>query len=80
MDYYYDIIYEIRNGKWVRIAHGEYYGYKEGWSDVLGRYICENYVWNDRLRRWQDIWFRFRRSILKTARWSPVMSTILRIS
>jgi len=46
MDSYYDIIYEIRGGKWVCIAHGEYYGYKDGWNDILGRWICEHYVWN----------------------------------
>ncbi len=45
MDNYYDIVYEIRNGKWTCIAHGEYYG-AGNWNEVLGRYICENYVWN----------------------------------
>lgn len=46
MDNYYDTVYEIRDGRWVCIAYGEYYGHNEGWSEVLERYICENYEWN----------------------------------
>ena len=46
MDQYFDDVYEIRNGRWVCVARGEYYGYLSGWSDVIGRYICRNYVWN----------------------------------
>jgi len=49
MDSYYDIVYEIRNGKWMCIASGEYYGYKDGWNEILGRYICQNYVWNGQM-------------------------------
>ena len=46
MDQYYDDVYEIRNGRWVCIARGEYFGYLSGWNDILGRYVCKNYVWN----------------------------------
>ena len=45
-DQYYDDVYEIRNGRWVCIARGEYYGYLSGWSDVIQRYVCRYYVWN----------------------------------
>lgn len=48
MDYYHDYVYEIQNGCWMRVAYGECAGYKEGWSEAQGRYICENYVWNGR--------------------------------
>lgn len=46
MDQYFDDVYEIRNGRWVCIARGEYFGYLSGWNDILGRYVCQNYVWN----------------------------------
>lgn len=46
MDQYFDDVYEIRNGRWVCIARGEYFGYLSGWNDILGRYVCRNYVWN----------------------------------
>lgn len=46
MDYYYDDVYTLGNGVWKRVAYGEYYGYKDGWSDEQGRYICQNYVFN----------------------------------
>ena len=46
MDQYYDDVYEIRNGRWVCIARGEYFGYLSGWNEILGRYVCQNYVWN----------------------------------
>ena len=46
MDQYFDDVYEIRNGRWVCIARGEYYGYYSGWNDILGRYVCKNYIWN----------------------------------
>ena len=48
MDRYYDDVYEIRDGRWVCIARGEYYGYLSGWSEILQRYICQNYYWNGR--------------------------------
>lgn len=40
MDYYYDYIYEIRNGKWESIAVGEYEGYIDGDEYIL------TYFWN----------------------------------
>lgn len=46
MDQYFDDVYEIRNGRWVCIARGEYFGYLSGWNDILGRYVCKNYIWN----------------------------------
>ena len=46
MDSYFDDIYEIRDGSWVCVARGEYFGYYSGWNDVLKRYVCQNYVWN----------------------------------
>ncbi|MGN0772992.1 MAG: SH3 domain-containing protein [Candidatus Ventricola sp.] len=46
MDYYYDDVYTLENGAWKRVAYGEYYGYKGGWSEEQNRYICETYVWN----------------------------------
>ena len=46
MDSYYDDVYEIRNGQWVCIARGEYYGYLSGWNEILQRYVCKNYIWN----------------------------------
>lgn len=46
MDNYYDDVYALDSGAWKRVAYGEYYGYKDGWSDAQGRYICQNYVWN----------------------------------
>ncbi len=46
MDSYFDDIYEIRDGLWVCVARGEYYGYLSGWNDILKRYVCQHYVWN----------------------------------
>ena len=48
MDFYYDDVYIIENGTWKRTAYGEYYGYKDGWSEEQGRYICQTYVFNGR--------------------------------
>lgn len=45
-DSYYDDVYEIRDGRWVCIARGEYFGYLYGWNDILQRYVCRNYRWN----------------------------------
>lgn len=47
MDYYYDDVYAIRNGKWTLTARGEYDN-PEGWDAEAGRYICNHYVWNGR--------------------------------
>ena len=47
MGYYYDDIYEIRNGKWTMTAFGSYDN-PEGWDSETGRYICNHYVWNGR--------------------------------
>ena len=46
MDSYFDDVYTLENGAWKRVAYGEYYGYKDGWSEEQGRYICQTYVWN----------------------------------
>lgn len=46
MDFYYDDVYIIENGTWKRTAYGEYYGYKDGWSEEQERYICQTYVFN----------------------------------
>ncbi|MBQ7826150.1 MAG: SH3 domain-containing protein, partial [Clostridia bacterium] len=45
MGYYYDDVYEIRNGKWRLIAYGEYDN-PEGWDEEQQRYICNHYVFN----------------------------------
>ncbi|MBR4039357.1 MAG: SH3 domain-containing protein [Clostridia bacterium] len=45
MGYYYDDVYEIRNGKWHLIAYGEYDN-PEGWDESQQRYICNHYVFN----------------------------------
>lgn len=46
MDSYYDDVYEIRDGRWMCIARGEYFGRGSGWNDILKRYVCRYYVWN----------------------------------
>ena len=46
MDSYYDDVYEIRDGRWVCIARGEYFGYLSGWNEILKRYVCREYYWN----------------------------------
>lgn len=46
MDSYFDDVYEIRDGRWVCIARGEYFGYYAGWNDILQRYVCRYYRWN----------------------------------
>lgn len=46
MDSYYDVVYTIENGRWKQVASGQYYGYKDGWSEEQGRYICQTYVFN----------------------------------
>ena len=46
MNSYYDDVYEIRDGMWVCIARGEYFGYLSGWNDILKRYVCRYYRWN----------------------------------
>jgi len=49
MDSYYDYVYTIRDGRWQCIAKGLSWGYQGGFNEVLGRYICQNYQWNDRM-------------------------------
>ena len=48
MDHYYDNVSEIRDGQWKCVAQGSDEGYKDGWSDEQGRYICQTYAWNGR--------------------------------
>ena len=49
MDSYYDYVYTIRDGRWQCIAKGLSWGHQGGFNEVLGRYICQNYQWNDRM-------------------------------
>ena len=49
MDSYYDYVYTIRDGRWQCIAKGLSWGYQGEFNEVLGRYICQNYQWNDRM-------------------------------
>lgn len=49
MDSYYDYVYTIRDGRWQCIAKGLSWGYQGGFNEVLGRYICQNYQWNDQM-------------------------------
>ena len=46
MDQYFDDVYEIKDGRWVPVARGEYYGYLSGWNEILKRYVCRYYIWN----------------------------------
>ena len=46
MDSYFDDVYAIENGKWERLAGGEYFGYNGGWDEASGRYVCQTYLWN----------------------------------
>lgn len=46
MDSYFDDVYTIENGRWRCIASGLSWGYYGEFSEVLGRYLCENYQWN----------------------------------
>ena len=46
MDYYQDDIFALTDHGFKTIAEGEYSGYKDGWDEALGRYICQTYVWN----------------------------------
>lgn len=46
MGYYYDVVYSIRNGRWKRIAGGEYQDPVEDADMVQGRYVCRTYLWN----------------------------------
>ena len=43
-DVYYDRVYVIRNGKWIRVFSGDYHGYKDGWNEEQGRYVCQTYM------------------------------------
>ncbi len=45
MGYYYDAVYEIRNGQWMMLAYGSYDN-PEGWDEVQQRYVCNNYTFN----------------------------------
>lgn len=62
MDNYYDIVYTLDGGVWKCVAQGEYYGYKDGWSNEQGRYICQNYVWNDKRTTMEGYMQALRRS------------------
>ncbi|MBR5226330.1 MAG: SH3 domain-containing protein [Clostridia bacterium] len=46
MDSYFDDVYVIEDGRWTRIAAGEYFGYNGGWDEASGRYVCASYLWN----------------------------------
>lgn len=45
MGYYYDDVFEIRNGKWKLLAYGAYDN-PEGWDEEQGRYVCNHYVFS----------------------------------
>lgn len=45
MGYYYDDVFEIRNGKWTLLAYGAYDN-PEGWDEEQGRYVCNHYVFS----------------------------------
>jgi len=46
MDHYQDDVFELTDRGFGTVAEGEYFGYKSGWDEALGRYICQTYVWN----------------------------------
>lgn len=48
MGYYYDIISRIQDGKWVTVASGEYDTTNGECDEERGRYICRNYIWNQK--------------------------------
>ena len=49
MDSYYDDVYTIENGRWRCIANGVSWGYYGEFSELLGRYLCQNYQWNGKM-------------------------------
>lgn len=53
MGYYYDDVYEIRDGRWRLIAYGEYDN-PEGWDEEQQRYICNHYVFNGQTMTQQE--------------------------
>ncbi|MED9822301.1 MAG: SH3 domain-containing protein [Christensenellales bacterium] len=61
MDQYFDRVYELRDGKWVCIASGEYYGAGSGWSESMQRYICQTYVWNGQQTTMEGYWSALNR-------------------
>ena len=48
MGYYYDIISRIQEGKWETVASGEYDTTNGECDEERGRYICRNYIWNQK--------------------------------
>ena len=48
MGYYYDIISRIQDGKWEIVARGEYDTTTGECDEERGRYICQNYTWNQK--------------------------------
>lgn len=48
MGYYYDIISQIQDGKWVTVVSGEYDTTNGECDEERGRYICRNYIWNQK--------------------------------
>ena len=48
MGYYYDIICRIKDGQWEIVARGEYDTTTGECDEERGRYICQNYTWNQK--------------------------------
>lgn len=72
MDYYYDDVYTLENGAWRCVASGEYYGYKDGWSEAQGRYICQTYVWNGTPTSMEEYLLALERVYPQSAAVSPM--------
>lgn len=46
MDSYADVVYRLTDHGWEEAASGRYYGYRGGFDEETGRYICQSYEWN----------------------------------
>lgn len=46
MGVYYDYIYRLENGRWYKVAYGDYMGSIPEWDEETQRYLCDTYLWD----------------------------------
>ncbi|MBQ7052837.1 MAG: SH3 domain-containing protein [Clostridia bacterium] len=46
MGVYYDYIYRLEDGRWHKVAYGDYMSDIPEWDEETQRYLCDTYLWD----------------------------------